>query len=129
MKRRDFVRISAFISAAVSVPLLHSCNTSTVDKAMSQPLFLSRLFNEAQLNEAGKEYIRKRPEENDKKTLVQLLSGNGSIAKSSDTVQIHRFLDQQVRQDFEKGDTIVVKGWVLSVTEARQCALFSLIQT
>jgi hypothetical protein len=31
-----------------------------------------------------------------------------------------------VRDDFARGRTIVVRGWVLSVTEARQCALFSL---
>jgi hypothetical protein len=32
-----------------------------------------------------------------------------------------------VRDDFARGRTIVIDGWVLSVTEARQCALFSLL--
>jgi hypothetical protein len=32
-----------------------------------------------------------------------------------------------VRSDFAEGRTVVVHGWVLSVTEARQCALFSLL--
>ena len=32
-----------------------------------------------------------------------------------------------VRADFEHGRTVVVDGWILSVTEARQCALFSLL--
>ena len=32
-----------------------------------------------------------------------------------------------VRDDFAAGRTVVVLGWVLSVTEARQCALFSLL--
>jgi hypothetical protein len=32
-----------------------------------------------------------------------------------------------VRDDFAGGRTIVIDGWVLSVTEARQCALFSLL--
>ena len=31
-----------------------------------------------------------------------------------------------VQNDFIKGDIVVIKGWVLSVTEARQCALLSL---
>ena len=31
------------------------------------------------------------------------------------------------REDFEKEHTVVVDGWILSVTEARQCALFSLL--
>jgi hypothetical protein len=35
-------------------------------------------------------------------------------------------MEQQVRDDFAAGRTVLVEGWVLSVTEARQCALFSL---
>jgi hypothetical protein len=34
---------------------------------------------------------------------------------------------ERIRRDFERGDTVVVDGWILSVTEARQCALFSLL--
>ena len=33
---------------------------------------------------------------------------------------------EKIRDDFEAGRTIVVDGWVLSITEARQAALFSL---
>lgn len=33
----------------------------------------------------------------------------------------------RVRDDFARGRTVVVLGWVLSVTEARQCALYSLL--
>ena len=33
---------------------------------------------------------------------------------------------QQVRNDFAAGRIVLVDGWVLSATEARQCALFSL---
>ena len=36
-------------------------------------------------------------------------------------------LENQVRNDFSAGRTVILNGWVLSVTEARQCALFSLL--
>jgi len=36
-------------------------------------------------------------------------------------------ISHRVRDDFARGRTVVVEGWVLSVTEARQCALFSLL--
>ena len=39
----------------------------------------------------------------------------------------HRHSGSPVRDDFAAGRTVVVLGWVLSVTEARQCALFSLL--
>ena len=35
-------------------------------------------------------------------------------------------IEEFVQADFENGETVVVRGWVLSRTEARQCALFSL---
>ena len=35
---------------------------------------------------------------------------------------------EQVRRDFAEGRTVEVQGWVLSVTEARQCALYSLVR-
>ena len=31
-----------------------------------------------------------------------------------------------VQHDFDRGRTVVVQGWILSATEARQCALYSL---
>jgi hypothetical protein len=33
---------------------------------------------------------------------------------------------EMVRTDFARGRTVVVDGWILSATEARQCALYSL---
>jgi hypothetical protein len=41
----------------------------------------------------------------------------------------HARLDSRalVARDFADGHTVLVDGWVLSVTEARQCALFSLL--
>jgi hypothetical protein len=39
---------------------------------------------------------------------------------------LEKSIDDTVHEDFAAGRTVVVDGWVLSVTEARQCALFSL---
>ncbi len=128
MKRRDFIQLSAFAAAATSFPLLHSCSPSTTENNLSKPLFLSRLFDEKTMKDAGKAYIKKAPTENNKNKLIQLLSDNSSIAESSDQYAIHLYLDKKVKHDFETGNTVLVKGWVLSETEARQCALYSLIK-
>ncbi|HXL54921.1 MAG TPA: hypothetical protein VN958_01605, partial [Chitinophagaceae bacterium] len=121
-------QLSAFAAAAVSVPLLNSCTQAITEDAIAKPIFLSRLFDEKQIDETGKAYIQKAPSENDENKLIQLLSDGSSIARSSDQNAIHRYLDQRVKKDFETGNTVVIKGWVLSVTETRQCALFSLLQ-
>jgi hypothetical protein len=127
MKRRDFIRLSAFASAAISVPLLHSCNRPVPGDAIAKPVFLSRLFDANTINEAGKDYLKKAAGENDEDKLIQLLSDNSSIAESKDEKAVHEFLDKKVKQDFESGNTVLIKGWVLAVTEARQCALYSLV--
>jgi len=36
-------------------------------------------------------------------------------------------IDELVRDDFAHGRTVVIEGWLLSVTEARQCALYSFL--
>jgi hypothetical protein len=38
-------------------------------------------------------------------------------------------LENKVENDFKTGKIAVIKGWVLSLTEARQCALFSILQS
>jgi hypothetical protein len=125
MKRRDFIQLSAFAAAAISFPLLHSCRSSVNENAISQPVFLSRLFDKETIKEVGKSYLQKSPQENNEDKLVQLLANNSN---TTDEKAIHEYLDKTIRNDFETGKTITVKGWVLAITEARQCALFSLLQ-
>src|SRR3954471_11236233 len=101
MKRRSFIQLSAFATAAISIPLFHSCNPAATKQAMAQPLFLSRLFNENTIQDAGKAYLKNTPAENNKDKLVQLLAGNHTIANSKDEKEIHQYLDQKIRQEFE----------------------------
>jgi hypothetical protein len=128
MKRRNFIQLSAFATAAISIPLLHGCNPSATEQATAQPVFLSRLFDENTIKDAGKAYLKNIAAENDKHKLVELLSGNSDIANSKDEKAIHQYLNKKIQHDFETGNTVMVNGWVLAVTEARQCALFSLIK-
>jgi hypothetical protein len=37
----------------------------------------------------------------------------------------HTPIAEMVRDDFERGRTVVLDGWILPLTEARQCALLS----
>ena len=129
MKRRDFIQLSAFATATISLPLLQSCSLPAGENAISQPVFLSRLFDENTINEAGKAYLLKTPSENDDNKLVKLLADNSSVVNSTDEKAIHQYLDEKIKHDFETGETVLVKGWVLAVTEARQCALHWLMRS
>ena len=127
MKRRNFIQLSAFATAAISLPFLHSCSSSATEQAIAHPLFLSRLFDKNTINDAGKAYLKNTHAESNKDKLVQLLADN-NIANSKDEKKIHDYLDKKIQNDFEAGNTVMVNGWILAVTEARQCALFSLIK-
>jgi hypothetical protein len=49
---------------------------------------------------------------------------SSSIEKSSITT----LLEEKIVRDFAESRTVIVDGWVLSVTEARQCAAYSISQ-
>jgi hypothetical protein len=70
------------------------------------------------VREIGVQYRRLVPAENDGIRLRAAILAGGGRAPS---------LAARVRSDFDAGRTVLLNGWVLSATEARQCALFSLL--
>ena len=70
-----------------------------------------------QVRELGKEYRYVHPEEDDLDVLQDLISPRDERIN----------LDELIDQDFANGNTVQVHGWILSRTEARHYALFSLL--
>lgn len=127
MERRSFVKLSAFTALVLTLPLAQSCNSSSKEIAVAQPFLFSHLVDAKTIKEAGADYLKKHAAENDQKKLSQLLlGGKDPAALSKDEIQA--MLDEQVTADFKAGKVIAVSGWVMSQTEARQCALYSLLQ-
>jgi len=131
MKRRTFIKLTAATTAAFYFPNL-SCSSkeSTFIKNLAQPDKLQHICDAQTIHEIGEAYQHQVKQESNQTTLVQLLrdNGNKSLDESAENAAVVAFLDERVRQDFKTNNTIVVDGWVLSVTEARQCALFSLTE-
>lgn len=128
MKRSLFIKLSAYSVVAVSVPWLNACNEKPINTAIAQPEFLSHIFDEKTMLATGQVYLKQNPDENSKNKLADLLMNNKSVTSSMDANSIHSYFDNKVKQDFANGKIAVVDGWILSVTEARQCALYSLIR-
>ena len=72
----------------------------------------------AAVDEIGEAYRALVPAESDRASLETALRAEHRAARESN--------EDPVRADFAAGRVIVVRDWVLSRTEARQCALFSL---
>jgi hypothetical protein len=126
MERRAFVRLSAYTALALTLPFADGCKSNPGDAPWSQPLFFSHIADIKTINQAGKAYRKMVSDEDDKSKLTALLTAQNTIT-SKDAIQAS--LDNRVKEDFKTGKTVTVSGWVLSVTEARQCALFSILNT
>lgn len=131
MKRREFITISIVGATAITFPLIycHSGNTA-LDNVLSRPITLAQLCDQKTIAGIGNAYRNRSPLESGRQQLQTLLlrdSEEKDIAPSSGNTAVSSVLEEKIRKDFEKGHTVIVDGWVLSVTEARQCAYFSLI--
>lgn len=80
--------------------------------ALETPDFLSHVCDAATIHQLGTAYRTQTPAEANEETLIGLLKPGVTA--------------QTIKADYANGDIVTIKGWVLSRTEARQCALFSL---
>ena len=82
----------------------------------SRPDLLDILDDEDAVRAIGLAYRRRFPAHDDAEALGGMLAAE--TAKP---------LSTRVQADFAHGRTLQLNGWILSVTEARQCALYSMI--
>ena len=122
--RRRFLQVA---TAGVLASLTASaCATGEAADAreLAQPALL-RMLGAQRVRELGVRYRQMVPAENREATLRAALS-HGEARGMSFPWTSRPSMAQQVEDDFANGRTVLVNGWVLSATEARQCALFSL---
>lgn len=125
MKRKKFLLLSAAGAASIVLPSVNSCNTAVeYPDSLAHPRSISMIWDSGQIESIGNAYLRKVPGQANKQALARSLLTDAP----SDSTAIPGFMEQQVGRDFETGDTVMVDGWILSETEARQCALYSLKQ-
>jgi hypothetical protein len=128
MQRRVFIQMSAYTAAALALPFANGCTRNSID-IEAQPLFFSHLVDAKTIMETGLAYRKANLREDDKNKLEELLLANSALPASANDIAIRSMLDNKVNIDFKTGKIAVVNGWVLSLTEARQCALFSILRS
>jgi hypothetical protein len=116
--RRRFLQLSALTIAAAVVD--SGCARTDDRGALDHPQLLDILGPE-RVRELGTHYRAAHPAENTAEALRAAVS-----KRPSSLFPLPSSLSDRYRDDFEAGRTVLVDGWVLSLTEARQAALFSL---
>lgn len=125
MKRRNFILLSATGFAAIAVPslVLQSCAIE-YDKSLALSQQLAYIWDKETMITVGKEYHKKYPKENSEQKLAKLL-----LKDISNEEGILMTTEQKIIADYKTDNTVLLDGWILSVTEGRQCALFSITQS
>lgn len=129
MNRRTFISLSAVTATAIAVPYFYCRSRSTLEEILRYPPSLAESLDEKTLYEMGVGYRQLFPEENEPGRLKALLLQDEQgqpVSPEGRLPDIEDLLEQKTIRDFATGHTIIVNGWVLSRTEARQCALYSL---
>jgi len=119
MDRRNFLELSSAATLALGLSgagwLLAPSGT---EHGLASPGLL-RILGAEKVRTIGEHYRTAFPQEDDPALLRAAILRNQDLAASSAT------MEQRIREDFARGRTVCVDGWVLSETEARQSALFS----
>ena len=124
MKRNKFILLSGLGISAIAIPTwYYTFNKPKYDPFLTEPELLSHIWDGTTIIENGKIYRKHFSAENNEQYLAKQLSENESTGTTN-----AKILKQQITDDYKKGNTVMIDGWILSKTEARQCALFSLIQ-
>lgn len=122
MKRRNFIPLMGLGILAIALPTwYYKYHELEYDQLLTEPELLSYIWDSNTISKIGEIYGKHVSSENSEHELVTLLLNN----VSADTITTE-MLQQQITNDYKTGNTVMVDGWILSKTEARQCALFSL---
>ena len=115
--RRRFLALGAMVAAGAAT----GCGGDDA-RAFGQPDLIAALGPDAVRN-LGQRYRASVPLERDASRLEAAIRASRPWAARIGLR--HEPIADQVRDDFDAGRTVVVDGWLLSVTEARQCGLYS----
>ena len=126
MKRRKFILTAVAIAAIIIVPIgIYRNRHRFAHDPLVKPDILARFCDEATILKIGRQYRAIVPGENQKEKLTTLiLDGKMQTITSDDGIS--EWIEEKIQKDFEEEKMVIVDGWILSETEARQCALFSL---
>ena len=116
LDRRRFLQLTAL---GVIGSVTETACAREKGSAFAHPQLIEMLGAD-RVRQLGERYRSATPAENSVEKLRDAISRGG---------QFHIFrssIDDQISDDFKNAHTVVVDGWILSVTEARQAALFSL---
>ena len=128
LDRRTFLHLTALgaVTALSSAAGLTSSGPTYAVPALDQSELLGLMSAEL-VRVLGRRYRQVVPNENDVRALRAAIAARIPWTDTL-TGSLESAVLSLIQRDFAEGRTVVLDGWILSVTEARQCALHSLLR-
>ena len=120
MNRRRFLVLTSLSVASVTLPLA-SCRSR--NELLQTPAYLLDLTDKSTVTGIGRKYLMDYPSESAEDTLRKLVMEDINEDQSSSSLATS--IIKKIQIDFLNERVVVVDGWVLSHTEARQAALYT----
>ena len=126
MNRRRFLTSASLGTLVLGMPN-SSAGTARQQalRALAEP-DLCGMLGRKLVRDLGVQYRNANPHECTVTDLCSLILSNTDTIHN-DRSRLQTTLGVAVCDDFAVGRTVAVDGWILSITEARQCALFSML--
>lgn len=125
IQRRKFLWLALFGFLLVAgIAWYYRLKKGMIWKKSWEPLSLSEICTRQKMIDLGLAY-RKITGENTLDSLRGLLS----LEHDGPFTNRQKQLEERISEDFKQDHTIMIDGWLLSITEARQCALLSFEDT
>jgi len=123
LDRRRFLALAASMAATVAAS---ACEAAGDARPLGQPDLVAALGPDV-VRRLGRRYRESVPGESDPTRLAAAIRASRPWTAR---LGLRPFaMADQIRDDFAANRTVVVDGWLLSVTEARQCALYSALRS
>lgn len=123
MKRREFIGIAAAGAAGAIRTVAAVEGARDPFATLAQPRVLGVLRDRQLVHDLGERYRAMTPREDSARALGDALLAD---LETMGATTLDAQLDNQIVHDFAAGRTVTLNGWILALTEARQCALYSL---
>jgi hypothetical protein len=131
LTRRGFLRMACAIVAIVYIRLPDVFGASDQSHNRLASKLVGFFRDKESARAVGREYLRIAPVEADTLKLTELICAGRperyAELNNADMGKVRSILLHQQREDFNKGRIVNVQGWILSETEARLCALATLV--
>lgn len=132
MKRGTFlISTAAAAGAIISFPFVYKAwITDRYEDPLADPEVLLCILNDETCLYLGYKYLELNPAESSDKILRKKMHAADSraVANSLGHSTVEKNIRQNIIREFAHSEMVLIDGWMLSHTEARQCALFYLNQ-